>query len=197
MRAEPATVEPVERPPAEAFPGEVIDRPASRPDDDLLARLEAVLFAAPRAMASRHLAEALDTSAAQVDQAVDRLNVGYATTDRAFRIAAGAGGWRMKTLDRFDDTVRHALDRSTPRTLGPGARETLAIVAYRQPVLRTDVEAIRGVASGEMLRQLLDEKLIRIRGRADLPGRPMLYGTTEKLLDLLGLQRLEQLPEVD
>jgi segregation and condensation protein B len=191
MRAEPAESQ-LEQ---EVFPGEFIDSPAHL--DDLPQRLEAVLFAAPRAVSPRQVGESLHATTQQVDEAVAQLNTSYARTGRVFRVVAVAGGWRMKTLEQHDDVIRQTLERSSPKALGQGARETLAIIAYRQPVLRADIEAIRGVASSEMLRQLLDEKLIRVRGRADLPGRPMLYGTTEKLLDLLGLQRLEQLPDVD
>ena len=154
------------------------------------------MFASPEAVDAIRLADAVDTSPAAVRLAVESLNDTYEETSRSFRIRETARGYRFMTLPSYDEVVRRLLELEIRRKrLTPAVRETLAIVAYRQPTLRSDVEAVRGVDSGNALRTLLDEKLVHVAGRADLPGRPMLYKTTERFLDLLGLATIEQLPE--
>ena len=131
----------------------------------------------------------------QVRGAIGRLNAGYEETGRAFRIVQVAGGHQVMTQPEYGDVlVRLRGDRQMSR-LTPAALETLAIIAYRQPVLRADLEAIRGVACGEVLRGLLERRLVRIVGRAEELGRPMLYGTTKEFLQIFGLGSLKDLPK--
>jgi segregation and condensation protein B len=131
----------------------------------------------------------------QVRGAIGRLNAGYEATGRAFRIVQVAGGHQVMTQPEHGDVLaRLRGDRQMSR-LTPAALETLAIIAYRQPVLRADLEAIRGVACGEVLRGLLERRLVRIVGRAEELGRPMLYGTTKEFLQIFGLGSLKDLPK--
>lgn len=104
-------------------------------------------------------------------------------------------GWRLLTSEDVADALEPVRRQVHKERLGPAALEVLALVAYRQPVLKADVDAVRGVNSGPHLRHLLDLRLVRILGRADLPGRPFLYGTTREFLDRFGLRDLQDLPE--
>lgn len=103
--------------------------------------------------------------------------------------------WRLLTSEEMADSLQAVRKTAQKETLGPAGLEVLALVAYRQPVLKADIDAIRGVKSGTHLRHLLDLRLVRILGRADLPGRPFLYGTSQGFLDRFGLRDLEDLPE--
>ena len=103
--------------------------------------------------------------------------------------------WRLLTSEEMADSLQAVRKTAQKETLGPAGLEVLALVAYRQPVLKADIDAIRGVKSGSHLRHLLDLRLVRIMGRADLPGRPFLYGTSKDFLDRFGLRDLEDLPE--
>ncbi len=114
----------------------------------------------------------------QIRGAIGRLNAGYEQTGRAFRIVQVAGGHQIMTQPEHGDVLARLRGDRQLSKLTPAALETLAIIAYRQPVLRADLEAIRGVACGEVLRGLLERRLVRIVGRAEELGRPMLYGTT-------------------
>ncbi len=163
--------------------------------------VEAILFSLDRPITSGRLAEALRlgategvSAAAAIDAAIARLNKEYERSGRAFRIERVAGGHRVMTVPQFADAVAafHA-DRAGGR-LSRAAVETLAIIAYRQPVTRAELEAIRGVACGEVLRSLLERRLIAITGRADEVGRPMLYGTTKRFLEVFGLASIKDLP---
>ncbi len=126
--------------------------------------------------------------------AVDRLNKDYEQTGRCFRIERVAGGLRIVTLSAFAEAVQAFRPADQPSRLSRPAVETLAIIAYRQPVTRAQIEAIRGVACGEVLRSLLERRLIAVVGRAEELGRPMLYGTTRQFLQAFGLSSLEDLP---
>ena len=118
----------------------------------------------------------------------------YDETGRAFRVEQIGGGFRLLTRRRFAPWLRRLVHVPPLERLSAPAMETLAVVAYRQPVLRAEIEAIRGVSCGEILRQLMDRDLVRIGGRSDELGRPYLYTTTKRFLQLFGLQSLEELP---
>lgn len=163
---------------------------------ELASRVEAALLSIDRPINSAKLAEALGVEgAAKITEAVGRLNEQYEQTGRSFRVEQLAGGWRIMTLPQYAD-VLGALHKTKQRTqLSPAAMETLAIIAYKQPILRAELEAIRGVASGEMVRSLMDRGLVKIVGRAEELGRPMLYGTTKQFLTVFGLASLKDLPK--
>ena len=151
-------------------------------------RIESLLFSSERALSETKLQTVLGIEDATKDikQAIESLNQSYDEQSRAFRIERIAGGYRVSRL--------HA-ERQQQR-LSQAALETLSIIAYRQPVMRAEVEVIRGVACGEVLKGLMDRRLIKIVGRAEEVGRPMLYGTTKDFLRIFGLANLQDLPEV-
>ncbi|MFM1830408.1 MAG: segregation and condensation protein [Planctomycetota bacterium] len=173
-------------------------------DLPLTARVEAVLLTNDRPVPEPRLVEMLglkaggkqrDSAAAQVREAVDRLNADYQAQGRAFRVQRLAGGWQLLTLPEFGPLLARVRGLRAQGRLTPAALETLAIIAYRQPILRAELEAIRGVACGEVLKTLLERRLVRITGRAEELGRPMLYGTTTEFLKVFGLARIEDLPK--
>jgi segregation and condensation protein B len=193
-------------PPADAAQAET---DASPPDTDppeidteaLSPKLEAALLTSDRAMNAGKLAEALGLrfpgASKPVNQMIDQLNSVYDDTGRAFRIEQVAGGWQMMTRPEHADVLAALHKTKSQGKLSPAAMETLAVVAYKQPVLRADLESIRGVACGETLRSLMERHLVKIVGRAEEIGRPMLYGTTKQFLELFGLASLKDLPKVE
>lgn len=164
----------------------------------LLPRVEAALLTSDRALTAGRLAEALELSASgPVKKAIDLLNTAYQETGRSFRIEEVAGGYSVMTLPQYADVLLALKRGKTSSRLSPAALETLSIIAYKQPVLRADIEAIRGVACGETLRSLMERHLVKITGRAEEIGRPMLYGTTKQFLEVFGLANLKDLPAVE
>ncbi len=130
---------------------------------------------------------------AEVRSLVAELNKEYIEQGRAFEITEVAGGYQMRTLPQYSSYLQQTL-KDRPLRLSQAALETLAIVAYRQPVTRAEVEQIRGVDAGAVLRSLIERKLVRIAGHREVPGRPMLYGTTRRFLEVFELESLEDLP---
>ncbi|MFC1675763.1 SMC-Scp complex subunit ScpB [Planctomycetota bacterium] len=159
--------------------------------------VEAVLFASDESLSVQRLANIIETGTKQIRQHVEALNEKYKAGNSAFRIAKIAGGFQMLTLSPFNEWLRKLLRVRSDNKLSPAALETLAIIAYKQPVIRADIEAIRGVAAGEMIRSLMYKGLVKIIGRAEIIGRPMLYGTTKKFLEIFGLNTLKDLPKIE
>ena len=160
-------------------------------------RIEALLMVADRPMTDARIAEVLsvqDPKGTKVREAVDALNARYAADGRTFRIERLAGGNQVMTLPAFGPVVARLRGVREQGRLTQAALETLAIIAYRQPILRADLESIRGVACGEVLCSLMDRRLVKIVGRADEVGRPMLYGTTSEFLRQFGIGKLDELP---
>jgi segregation and condensation protein B len=166
--------------------------------DDLrgrLQRVEAVLFLAREPLNSRKLAQfAHLADGTEARTLVRRLNQRYDQSGRAFRVEEIAGGFRLLSRRQFAPWLRRLEHVPGEVRLSAPSLETLAVVAYRQPVLRADIEAVRGVSCGEILRQLMEKDLVRIGGRSEELGRPYLYTTTKRFLQLFGLQNLDQLP---
>jgi segregation and condensation protein B len=161
----------------------------------LSARIEALLFVAAEPVPLRRLKELLRTDdGPAVREALDRLAQEHAAEGRATRVEEVAGGFQLRTRPEFAPLVARAGRRVEAEKLSAAALETLAIVAYRQPVLRADIERIRGVASGEVLRALVERGLVRVAGRADQPGAPLYYGTTTRFLEVFGLRDIADLP---
>lgn len=172
------------------------DHPRRRDAD--LARLEAVLFIAREPLGGRKLAQYANLAdGTQARTLVRRLNEHYDTTGRAFRVEQVAGGYQMLTRRQFSPWLRRLAHVPGETRLSAPGLETLAVIAYRQPVPRADIEAIRGVNCGETLRQLLERDLVRIDGRSEELGRPYLYSTTKRFLELFGLIHLDDLPGDD
>jgi segregation and condensation protein B len=160
--------------------------------------VEAVLFSSDAPLPLAKLTGILGVgSARDIRGHIESLNKRYEKQGATFRIENIAGGYQMLTLPVFNTWVRKLKQSRQDSRLSAAALETLAIVAYKQPVVRADIEALRGVASGEMLNRLRELGLVKIVGRAEDVGRPMLYGTTRRFLEVFGLSNLDELPEVE
>jgi segregation and condensation protein B len=131
---------------------------------------------------------------AQSLEAIQELNRAYEQTGRAFLLLERPTGWKLYTRPEFGEYVRHLFPGRKPERLSGPAMETLAIIAYRQPITKAAIEAVRGVACDGMIQKLLDRELIRISGRADLPGRPLLYETTAQFFEHFGIRSIDDLP---
>lgn len=161
-------------------------------------RVEAVLFAAREPVGYRKLAQLAGLAdATQARTMISSLNQLYECSGRAFRIEEVAGGVQMLTCPELAIWIRKLQHVPPPLRLSTPQLETLAVVAYRQPVLRADIEAIRGVGCGELLRQLMQQDLVGLAGRSESLGRPFLYGTTPRFLRVMGLASIDQLPRLD
>ena len=165
--------------------------------DGLLAQVEAVLFVADEPLTARRLASAAGLAdAGEARRRVRQLQTLYEQEGTAFQVEELAGGFQLLTRPEFHPWLARLATVQDLRLSAP-ARETLAIIAYRQPITRADVEAIRGVQSNEVLRQLMEKGLVRIAGRDESLGRPVLYGTTRKFLQVFGLKSVRDLPQAN
>ncbi len=163
-----------------------------------MARLEAVLFVADEPLPIKRLVQlATLADVEEAQQLIDRLNLAYDASGSTFRVERVATGLRLLTRREVVFWLDKLHQRQAALNLTPPMLETLAIVAYRQPLTRADLEAVRGVQSSEMLKQLIERELVRIAGEDDSLGRPFLYETTRKFLELYGLQSLDDLPMAD
>lgn len=160
----------------------------------LVPALEALLFAAGGPVTARALAASLDDARPdEVREALVLLRARCARSDRGLELVEVAGGWQLRTDPRFAASVLNLLGE-TPAKLSRAALEVLAVVAYRQPVTRAEIEALRGVHSGGVVRGLLERGLLRVSGRRDEPGRPLEYATTRTFLEVFSLPDLRALP---
>ena len=180
-----------------AHKGAPADQEAAVPDPEVLATVEALLFAGDGPLPAGKIAQIAQLPSRTVREAVRALNARYDQIGSAFRIEEIADGYQMLTLGQYHDVLERLFQARSETRLSQAAMETLAIIAYRQPILRADVEAIRGVACGEVIRGLMDKQLVRIIGRAQVLGRPLLYGTTKRFLELFGLKSLRDLPKAE
>jgi len=161
---------------------------------DLKAVLEALLFAAPAPLAIKRICEIVPLAEkGQVKETLSVLAREMARPGRGIELVEVAGGWRIQTRPAFRKQVLLLRQRSAHR-LSRASLETLAVIAYKQPVTRAEIEQARGDDSSGTIRYLLDRKLIRITGRKDLPGRPLIYGTTRHFLEVFQLRSLTDLP---
>lgn len=168
---------------------EVTDMP------ELKAALEALLFVADQPMRIDRLVEILESEKPRVQQGLDALMKEFAERDGGIVLEQVAGGYQFRTATRFAESIRK-LSRSKPSRFSRAALETLAIVAYRQPITRAEIEYLRGVDSGGVVKTLLERKLIRILGKKEIPGRPLIYGTSRDFLEVFGLKDLSDLPSL-
>jgi segregation and condensation protein B len=134
---------------------------------------------------------------AQIRDALIALTEAAEAEDRVYRIVEGPNGFQMMTAPAHSEFVRLLRKEPRPTKLSPAGLETLSIVAYRQPVTRAEIEAIRGVSADSALNRLIEHELVHVTGRAELPGRPIQYGTTDQFLEFTGLRELDQLPASD
>jgi segregation and condensation protein B len=164
--------------------------------DNVKASVEAILFVSDEPLSINKIRDLLDgPDAAEIRGAIDQLRNEYETTGRAFTIEEIAGGFQMLTRPPYADIISRLRKARAEKKLSQAALETLAIIAYRQPIKRVDIEAIRGVASGEILRALMERNLVKIVGREEIPGNPVLYGTTKEFLEVFGLNSVQDLPK--
>jgi segregation and condensation protein B len=174
--------------------------------------IEALLFSAQKPLSIREIATAIkgaeDPAAAgpnefsrvreaEVAAALEQLKIEYVEQQRAFQLIEKAEGWQLATDAQYAHWVRQLFPAPKAARLSAPALETLAIIAYRQPITRADVEAVRGVNIDGVLQTLMERGLVKITGRAEIPGRALLYETTQFFLDHFGLRNLEELPNVE
>ncbi len=166
--------------------------------DGKLARLEAALMIADEPLPARKLADVAGLAdAAEARALVARLQALYDADGAAFQVEEIAGGYQLLTRTQYHTWLARLKRTGHELRLTPAALETLAVVAYKQPIMRAEVEKVRGVACGEVVRQLMEKGLVRVAGRHDSLGRPQVYGTTKKFLQAFGLNSLKDLPEVE
>jgi segregation and condensation protein B len=174
--------------------------------------IEALLFSAQRPLSIREITTAIKSAEdpaaagpnefarvreAEVAAAIEQLKTEYVEQGRAFQLIEKAEGWQLATDPKYAPWVRQLFPVPKPARLSAPALETLAIIAYRQPITRADVEAVRGVNIDGVLQTLMERGLVKIAGRAEIPGRPLLYETTQFFLDHFGLRDLDELPNVE
>jgi len=172
--------------------------------------VEALLFSAQKPLSIRELTAAIKgaedelspnefarVTEAEIAAALEQLKIEYVQEQHAFEITEKADGWQLVTDPVFVRWVRQLFPTPKPARLTAPALETLAIIAYRQPITRADVEAVRGVNIDGVLQTLMERGLVKIAGRAEIPGRPLLYETTQLFLDHFGLRTLDELPNVE
>lgn len=180
---------------------------------DLLHIIEALIFAAPEPVTSAEIAKAVRRGAAdhdipeardwenisekKVETAIAELGELLAGSGRPIELQEGVNGWRFVTRSDYAAWIRALLPEMRPEKLSAAVLETLALIAYRQPITKADIEAVRGVSVDGTLQKLIDRGLACIGGRADLPGRPMLYETTEGFMEHFGIKDLDDLPNVE
>jgi segregation and condensation protein B len=174
--------------------------------------VEALLFSAQKPFSARELVSAIKsagdadelmpnefsrTTEAPVAAALEQLKIEYIEQNRAFQLVEKAEGWQLVSDPAYAPWVRQLFPAAKPARFTPPSLETLAIVAYRQPITRADVEAVRGVAVDGILQSLMERGLVKIAGRAEVPGRPLLYETTQFFLEHFGLRDLNELPNAE
>ncbi len=158
--------------------------------------VEGLIFAVSEPVSVNEILKVMDgVEAGEVESVISELEQDYRTRNRGFRLERVAGGAQFRTLSDIAPYVRE-IRKLKPARLSRAALETLAIIAYNQPVTRSGIEQIRGVESSGTLRSLLERELVEVVGKKDIPGRPLLYGTTKRFLEVFGLNDLASLPQL-
>lgn len=186
-----------ELPPAEPNPEQSAE-PAPLPPEQVRAVLEALIFAAPEPITPRQVGRIL-TGVPREDWevALEELRADYSRPGRGLQLVDVAGGYQITTRPEHNDLLQELLDPKSPARLSVQALQTLAVIAYKQPVTLPEIIELRGVKSGGVIKTLLEKHLIRIEGRKEVVGRPILYGTTKEFLLHFGLKDLTELPKVE
>ena len=168
------------------------------PPEEVRAILEALIFASPQPLTPREIGKVMGGVPREAWQAaLSDLRSDYVRDGRGLQVVEVAGGFQITTRPEYNDWVRELLDPRAPTRLSIQALETLAVIAYKQPVTLPEIIELRGVKSGGVLKTLLEKRLIRITGRKEVVGRPMLYGTTKEFLLHFGLKDLAELPKIE
>ena len=166
--------------------------------DEVKRIVEALLFAVQEPISVRKICEVVeDVEAKEIREVIQQLREEYDTHDRVFQIEEIANGFQLLSRPEYHEWISKIRKKSGESKLSQQALETLSIIAYKQPIIRAEIEAIRGVQSGQMIRTLIEKGLVKITGRDEVLGRPLLYGTTTKFLDHFGLKSIKDLPKVE
>src|ERR671919_780857 len=172
--------------------------PPSLPAEEVRAILEALMYASPQPITPREITKVLaGVERPRWQAALEELRADYARDGRGLQVVEVAGGYQITTRPEYNDWVRELLDPKAPTRLSIQALETLAVIAYKQPVTLPEIIDLRGVKSGGVIKTLLEKRLIRITGRKEVVGRPMLYGTTREFLLHFGLKDVGELPRIE
>jgi len=168
------------------------------PPQEVRAVLEALVFASPQPITPREISQVMAGVPKQAWRtALDEIRADYARDGRGLQLVEVAGGWQITTRPEYNDWIRELFDPKAPTRLSIQALETLAVIAYKQPVTLPEIIELRGVRSGGVIKTLLEKRLIRIVGRKEVVGRPILYGTTKEFLLHFGLRDLSELPRIE
>jgi len=166
--------------------------------DEVKRIVEALLFAVQEPISVRKISEIIEgAEAKEIREVIQQLREEYDTHDRVFQIEEIANGFQLLSRPEYHEWISKIRKKSGESKLSQQALETLSIIAYKQPIIRAEIEAIRGVQSGQMIRTLIEKGLVKITGRDEVLGRPLLYGTTTKFLDQFGLKSIKDLPKVE
>jgi segregation and condensation protein B len=168
------------------------------PPQEIRAVVEALVFASPQPVTAREIAKVLEgVPKGDWQREMEELRADYARDGRGLQLVEVAGGYQITTRPEYNDWVRELLDPRSPTRLSLQALETLAVIAYKQPVTLPEIIELRGIKSGGVIKTLLEKRLIKILGRKDVVGRPILYGTTRHFLLHFGLKDLGELPRIE
>ncbi len=176
---------------------ELVEHKAARSPAELMSIVEALIFVADEPVTSRMLADVLEEEKGAIDAAVDQLSSEYEERGSGLQIRAIAGGWQLATRTELHEEVRKFLKTRPSAKLSLASLETLAVIAYKQPVTVPEILEIRGVQSATSIKTLLDKRLIVAKGRKEAVGRPMMYGTSKEFLVQFGLKDLSELPSIE
>jgi segregation and condensation protein B len=158
--------------------------------------IEALLFASPHPLTQKHVNQIFENDPPRLNSVIDILRKKYNSENHAFAIQTIAGGYQLNSRPEYDIWIRRLLNKTGKLYLSTAALESLAIIAYKQPVNRFEIESIRGVDCSGVLKTLLNKNLICIKGRDEGPGRPLLYGTTDDFLEAFGLGKISEIPKL-
>jgi segregation and condensation protein B len=168
------------------------------PPAEIRAVLEALIFASPQPITPREIQKVMQgVPKPDWQKALEEIREDYAREGRGLHLVEVAGGYQITTRPEYNDWVRELLDPKSPTRLSIQALETLSVIAYRQPVTMPEIIELRGIKSGGVIKTLLEKRLIRILGRKEVVGRPILYGTTKQFLLHFGMKDLSELPKIE
>lgn len=160
--------------------------------------VEAILLCSRTPMTSKKIALGIkDMTEVEVETAIEELNEFYSETKRSFRVYNIAGGYQIRTDSLFEPWLKEVFVKQRPETITPAGNETLAIIAYKQPITKIEIDNIRGVDCGGHVRNLMEKELVEVCGKSSELGNPNLYGTTKRFLELYGLNSIEDLPNLE
>jgi segregation and condensation protein B len=176
---------------------EAVQKQTARAPAELVALVEALIFVADEPITSRLISEVLGEEKGTIEAAVEELQREYEARESGLRIREIAGGWQIATRTEFHEEIRRFLKTRPSAKLSLASLETLAVIAYKQPVTVPEILEIRGVQSATSIKTLLDKRLIVAKGRKETVGRPMMYGTSKDFLIQFGLKDLSELPSIE